>query len=109
MKLQAPDSYWKLTDEQKDKLLNQCGPDGPLNKVIPDHLLGLSISESCNIHDYMFGEAIGQQEAKLADKVFLRNMKTQVESKNDRFLTTMRRFLAYLYYVAVRGYSKLNK
>ena len=44
--LQAPKEYWELDASERKKLLNQCGPDGPLNYWVPNHLSGLDVSDS---------------------------------------------------------------
>jgi hypothetical protein len=107
MKLQAPSDYWSLSDEEKRKLLNQCGPDGPLSKLVPDHLLGLDISDSCNIHDYMYITAQNRDEQKVADMVFKKNMITQLE-KAPYSNNIWRRIMAQIYYRAVRLYSSFR-
>ncbi len=107
-KLQAPEEYWKLDNEEKKKLLNQCGPDGPLNQLVPNHLLGLSVISSCNVHDYMFIKARNSKELKEADKVFLKNMMTQIEN-NPSPVSIWRKMLAYIYFGAVRIYSWFQK
>ena len=108
MKLQAPDEYWNLEDKEKKKLLNQCGPNGPLNHVIPDHLLGLDIGQSCDVHDFMFSQALNSDDHRLADKVFLSNMMTQIEN-NPSPISLWRKMLAYIYFGAVRIYSWFQK
>ena len=107
-KLQAPEEYWKLDDEEKKKLFNQCGPDGPLNNLVPNHLLGLNISAQCDVHDFMFANARNSEELKEADKVFLANMMTHIEN-NPSFVSIWRRMLAYIYFGAVRIYSWFQK
>ncbi|USN48064.1 MAG: hypothetical protein H6626_02940 [Pseudobdellovibrionaceae bacterium] len=107
-KLQAPEEYWRLDDEEKKKLLNQCGPDGPLNSVVPNHLLGLNISDQCDVHDFMFSKAQNSEDFKEADKVFLKNMMTHIEN-NPSSLSIWRKMLAYIYFGAVRIYSWFQK
>ena len=102
--LKAPDEYWRLSDEEKKKLLNRCGPDGPLNRVVPNHLLGLSIADQCDVHDLMFIRAENSEELREADEVFLENMMTQIEN-NPGPLSFGRKLLAYIYFGAVRIYS----
>lgn len=104
MKLKAPDRYWLLTQKEREKMLNQCGPDGPLNLLIPNHLMGADISESCNIHDFMYIKAESKSDLREADRVFLDNMMTQVEN-GSKFSRFGRKMLAYFYYGAVRAYS----
>ena len=102
--LTAPDEYWALSEEKRKELLNECGPDGPLNKLIPDHLAGLPIKKSCNIHDFMFSEAKNKKDYKEADKVFLKNMNKEIEKgTNNFFLKSVRKLFSLIYYAAVRG------
>lgn len=103
-KLQAPEEYWQLDYNERRNLLNQCGPDGPLNSLIPDGLAGLDISDVCDIHDYMFVKARNKQELKEADNVFLKNMMKRVKSEPG-FKAFWRKILAHIYYGAVRVYS----
>ena len=106
--LHAPDQYWKLDEDEKKKLLNQSGPDGPLNYLVPNHLIGLNVSASCNIHDFMYSKARTSKDFKLADKIFLMNLMTQIEERPG-VITPWRKILAYVYYSAVRIYSWFHK
>lgn len=109
-KLQAPKEYFELSKGEKKKLLNQCGPDGPINKIIPNSLLGADISQSCDIHDYMFIKAQNKKQAKVADEVFLKNMKTEIDKKrSSKVLSLFRKALANVYFAATRIYSTIKK
>ena len=109
-RLKAPKEYYELSPMERRNLLNQCGPDGALNDYIPNHLLGTNISKSCDIHDFMFIEAKNKKEAELADKIFLKNMNTQIESEpNSKLLNPVRKIFAKLYFFATRAYSTLKK
>jgi len=106
MKLKAPKEYDLLSEKERKELLNQCGPDGPLNSLVPDHLLGLSVAASCDRHDFMFATAESARDFKQADQVFLENMLTQIEeSESSWLLKAARKGMAYLYFAAVRIYS----
>ena len=105
----VPSSYLNATEKERKKILNQCGPDGPVNKWVPNHLLGVDISESCNIHDWTFVDAKNQKEHKRSDKIFLKNMLATVDKESKWAVPRIiRRGLAYLYYGAVRVYSSLK-
>lgn len=106
-KLKAPNSYKLLNDKEKKKIVNKCGPEGFLSKIIPNSLLGLDISESCNIHDYMIHASKNKMEIKAADKVFLENMSLQ-NKKSNWLLKPLRSFLSKLYFLSVRIYSNRN-
>ena len=106
--IEAPEKYWQLTDDQRKKMLNECGPDGFLSVMIPNHLLGLDISQECNIHDLMFIEAKNQEDYLVADEVFLQNMNRKIEANSKSFVGRFfRKILAKIYYAAVRAYSKI--
>lgn len=108
-KLQAPEEYWQLDDEEKKKLLNQCGPSGPLNSLVPDHLLGLSLKKICDIHDFTFSKSKTSEDYKRSDQLFLKNMNTAIEVQTkSKPLAFLRKSLAYLYYLAVRTYSSIQ-
>ena len=108
--LKAPMSYVEAPLEIKREVVNKCGPDGLLSRLVPNHLLGLNISESCNIHDWMFAEAKNQRAHQKSDAVFLKNIKTQIKkSKTNSLLKTVRYGMAYIYFGAVRIYSFLTK
>ena len=109
--MKVPANMLMATDEEiKDKLLNNCGPGGPLNSVIPDHLLGVDISTACNIHDWTYLEAKNERDHRKSDYLFLENMKTNIRNESsDSVLKYMRYGLAYVYYGAVRMYSFFKK
>lgn len=109
-KLNAPMEYWNLSQEEKAKIVNQCGPDGPLNKLIPDHLLGLKISSECDVHDFMFSKANNQKDFEVADKTFLHNLDRKIERDSKTAIWRIfRKGLARVYYWVVRLYSSFQK
>ena len=84
-------------------MVNGCGPAGWKGKFIPDHLLWLSITEACNIHDFMY--LVGQTEAdrEEADRVFKNNMLRIIEAASGNWLTlAIRRKLAKYYHGVVK-------
>lgn len=105
--MKIPTNMLMATDEEiNNKLLNNCGPGGPLNSVIPDSLLGADISTACNIHDWTYLEAKNERDHRRSDYLFLENIKTKIRSnKAGPLLKYMRYGLAYIYYGAVRMYS----
>ncbi len=106
MKLQAPDEYWQLSKEERKKLLNQCGPSGPLVFFVPNNLLGLNISKSCNIHDYTFNNSKSNGDHKKSDQLFLKNLYFTIENQSkSKILQFLRKSLALVYFAAVRVYS----
>lgn len=99
----APEAFWDLTDEQRAKLCNGCGPGKMLGFLVPDTLWGLSIAPACDIHDFMYitGETIADKDS--ADRVFLNNMLRLIDA-NTRWdwLKYFRARKARTYYLAVR-------
>lgn len=71
MKLLTSQSYLDAPQELRDKVCNDCGPEGLIGKLVPEHLLGTDISTACNIHDWMYQEGEDRQKA---DLFFLTNM-----------------------------------
>ena len=108
--LQAPVSYLRASVEEKEEIVNKCGPDGVINHLVPNHLIGLDASLSCNIHDWTFAQSKNQQDHIESDLLFLRNLKTQIREKKSNFLLKYLRYgLAYIYFGAVRIYSSFAK
>jgi|GEM_PF-1557096 len=108
--LVSPDSLHKASDEARAKVFNKCGPEGIASYLVPNSLLGVDISTSCNIHDWTYFEAKNQLEHKVSDEIFLENMKQQVRNKTkDPILKTLRIGMAYLYFSAVRIYTFFTK
>ncbi len=107
--LKVPHSFSIATNNERAMVVNKCGPDGWLSQLIPDHLLGVDISRSCNIHDWMVEKAKSKSELLSADWVFLENMTREVDKASGSPLGAgLRRALAYLYFGAVRVYSGLK-
>lgn len=100
-KLYAPEEFWTLPAGIKARICNGCGRDGWKGKLIPDHLLFLSITAACDIHDFMYyiGKTLDDKEA--ADRVFLNNMLRIIESDSVWILKRSRRHLAVDYYGSV--------
>ena len=109
--LYAPPSYWQANKVHLRSQLNGCGPSSWPSWVVPDSLVGLDISESCNIHDWMYYKSQSTNDYKNADEVFLENMKTQIDNKPESkasFRKIIRYAFSYLYFSGVRIYSSLK-
>lgn len=108
--VEVPESLLKSSGADMRVVFNKCGPGGFINRFIPNHLLGLDITDSCNIHDWTFVSAKSQKEHVESDKLFLSNMKKQIDSKTrDPLLKVLRYGLSYIYFGAVRMYSFFTK
>ncbi len=102
-KLYAPSSYWKYSKEALEELVNGCGPRGWKGRYIPDSLIGVSIKEACNIHDFMYAFGEKEEDREQADRVLLNNMMRTVEAcSGNWFSRWIRRKLALHYYGVVR-------
>lgn len=100
--LYAPESYWKATPEERNKVINGCGASDWKGQLVPEKLLGLSVSESCNIHDWMYHHGEDDTDKEKADSVFLNNMQRTIDSHTNNYvLKKLRLRKAKLYHHAV--------
>lgn len=98
--LVAPQKYWSESALYTPSYINGCGGSGITASIIPDSLLGLDITNACNIHDYMYEKGI---EKEISDKTFLSNMMTIINKDSDsKILKLLRKAKAYLYYFGVK-------
>lgn len=105
-KLYAPLNYWNATKEQLDTITNGCGTAGWKGLLVPETLFGLSVSESCNIHDWMYHHGKTVEDKEEADRVFLNNMTRTVNAKKSFWLLRkLRLWRAKTFYNAVKDYG----
>lgn len=97
-----------MSVEERSEIVNKCGPSGLMNEFIPNSLLGLDITESCNIHDYEFHLSQNEEDHRKVDNNFLHNMNNQIDRKKS-WLNVPRKILANLYFYAVRIYSSFSR
>ena len=103
LRLSANPTYWNASQIQRDEVDNGCGSDGVLGTLVPDSLLGLSISKACSIHDWMYHHGRTDKQRKEADIIFLDNMEKIVnKSVNNSILKCFRKGIARVYYFGVR-------
>lgn len=82
-----------------------CGPGkGIGDRIVPDHLLGLSIKIACSIHDHMYFWGVTKDDKEMADRVFLQNMNRLIKAKGG-LLKPARYLLAITYYNAVSHFG----
>ena len=106
LKLYAPESYWVATPDERELIVNGCGTSGWKGKLVPESLYGLSVSESCNIHDWMYHHGKDINDKNTADRVFLNNMIRTIEHKGGFcLLRKLRLRRARLYYRAVENFG----
>lgn len=82
-----------------------CGT-GWNDKLVPDNLIGLDISECCKIHDYMYTVGRTSKDRNKADRLFYKNMKAIVMNDSDLILRATRLAMAWAYYIAVVEFGK---
>jgi hypothetical protein len=90
-------------ESAKAGVCNGCGPQGFKVDIVPDNILGVDISEACNIHDWMYNEAAASRYE--CDLVFKRNMRTLVDTHGRGPLLYWRRVLVWWYW---RGVHRLG-
>ena len=104
MKLFAPESYWN--DPRVEEVVGGCGPGGFGDWLIPDTLWGLSVKESCRIHDWCYFIGKTEEDKREADGVFLNNMLRQIQAcESPAWLKCLRRHRAKTYYCFVRDFG----
>jgi len=104
--LYAPKEYWSLSLEVKREISNGCGAGSALFDFVPDDILGLDISECCNIHDYMYHVGETNEDKLEADRVFLNNTIRVIDKNTSwKWLRKRRKNIAYMYYKAVSKFG----
>jgi len=102
----APSDYFTAPQHLRDALCNGCGAKGGVN--VPDTFWGLTITEACNIHDWMFskGKTIG--DYYFSNAMFFWNMTAIVVNESNRFMMLLRAERALKYFLGVM-FSKGRK
>lgn len=102
-----PEGYDDLTEADKERICNGCGSKGFGGWVVPETLWGLSMTDACNIHDYMYHVGTTIQDKESADRVLLNNMIRIIEQdgKQWKWLVKLRRIRAREYYLAVKNFG----
>lgn len=103
--LDASQAYRDALPEVVAQVVNGCGPGGWKFDIIPDTVLGLSIKEACNIHDWDYTVGLTEQDKEAADKRFRRNCTALVNNATGfwaRVLRRHRHLRVDEYYTAVR-------
>ena len=95
--LHAPESYWK--QETTIKIRSKWKL-----KVIKYSLLGLDITEACNIHNYMYYVGETWSDKDYADEVFLHNLNKLIETVSFWYawLNPLRKIMAKKYFHRVK-------
>ncbi len=107
LKLFAPASYLNASKTEKELCCNGCGTKGLGGWLVPDTLWGLSITDVCDINDWMYAEGKTIEDKEEADRVMLNNMIRVIDANSSWIpgLTIFRRQRAMKYYSAVRDFG----
>jgi hypothetical protein len=86
----------------RDKKCNGCG-SGWNSKLVPDRIYLLNITRACCIHDYMYEVGTTTADKKVADSIFLINLKRLIDEdknfiRNNRFMKRRMKNIAKVYY-----------
>jgi len=101
IKLNAPDSYYRLDPEIKKLICNGMGAkDSALAKLIPNTMYFLDVTEAANIHDYEYSIGESSNDKKRADRNFFENLLIIINDAGG-ILAFFRRRRALKYYEAV--------
>jgi hypothetical protein len=103
--LYAPDWYWLLPQEEREK--GRCGAgEGLGEKLVPETIYFLSIRGACQIHDKMYWKGKTSKDKQEADRVFLNNILRIIDANtSNSLLKWLRRRRAYKYYEAVANFG----
>lgn len=102
--LYKPTSYTSASKEEKRDICNGCGAANAKFDFVPDNIYGLSITEACQIHDWMYYKGTTNEDKIEADRIFLHNMLRIIEHHGG-FLKCLLRRRAYKYYLAVKHFG----
>ena len=105
--LYADPRCWKFREDHPEEWKAfGCGPGGFGDKLVPDTMYGLNVSEACRIHDwyYRFYPDSTPSARKMADYAFRNNLIRIVEAKTkNRVLRWVRKRRCQAYYAMVRA------
>lgn len=103
--LYASPSYIAASPEERKARSNGCGAKGILD-FVPDTFYGLSVTQACNIHDWMYSDGRTLADKEAADRIFLNNMLRIISNHTEnRLLLALRRRRAYTYYECVKRFG----
>jgi hypothetical protein len=77
-----------------------CGPGEFGNKLVPDKILGLSITEACCIHDHMYSIGQTEEEKTTADIELYANGMRIIKQKSNWLTLMPRAFILTIYMLA---------
>jgi hypothetical protein len=98
--LVAPTTFWDASENDIEEKTGGCGPGEIGDWFVPDTMYGESVFLACQIHDWMYGEGINQEDKLWADLVFGLNMRLLILS-NSGGLDPLRLEREVKYFMAV--------
>lgn len=109
MKLFACPECWKFVDEHPEDFASfGCGPGGLGDRLVPDTMYGLNISDACRIHDwyYRFYPENTEAAREMADRILKNNLLRIVREKTkSKVLRWLRERRCQTYYLMVRNFG----
>lgn len=93
-----PYGFHEMRPQAKAKICNGCGSKGGID--VPDTMYGLSVTKSCDIHDFMWYYAKSIDDLHEANDIFYDNMKSEIKNGSWWF-RGVRYIRAHTYYRAV--------
>lgn len=109
IKLYAHPECWIFREKHPEEFASfGCGPGGAGDKLVPDTMYGLDISNACRIHDwyYRFYPENTEEARAMADRIMKNNLLRIVEAKTrNKFLLWLRRRRCKTYYWMVREFG----
>lgn len=93
----TPASFRNASPAERAAVSNGCGPQSRFGGLVPDKLLGLSITCACDRHDWQYHHKVNKN---VADRTFFANMCILIDKRGGP-LRWPRRVLAWWYFRAV--------
>jgi hypothetical protein len=106
-KLEAPDSYWSASQDERDRVTNGCGPANSwVGHLVPNWVGGVNFQPACDIHDWMYSCGCCEADKVKADRTLLFNLLTLVSaSAVPGAVKLLDREAAWEYYKAVADFG----
>ena len=74
----GPDWFWLLTKEEIKAKSNGCGPGGWKIDLVPNRIMGVDFTESCDEHDIMYDRGEDEEDKRIADMCLLYNIQYDI-------------------------------
>lgn len=111
--LSAPASFKSATPEERAKVCNGCGSAKAKFDFVPDTAWGMSITASCDIHDWQYNYGRTIEDKEEADREYRNNMLRQADEACftkgggffQRWLKRRRYARINFYYISVKNFG----